>query len=154
MRNKKIIIGSDEVGFPLKVVIVKHLEGLGYEVNDLGTKDYCKIGAEVASEISNDRCERGILVCGSGMGMAIAANKFKGVYAAVCESVYAAKYSRIINNSNILALGHRILGDHMALEIVDTWLRTEFAEDYAPARQQILKDLFTGLQELEKQQYK
>lgn len=150
---KKIVMGADSIGVQLKDAVKEYLEQQGYEVKDFGVGTYYKVAADVAAEISEGRYERGILVCGSGMGMAITANKFKGVYAAVCESVYSARYSRIINNSNVLALGRRILGDHMALEMVDAWLTTEFVSNYAPERQNILRDLLAGLQGLEEKQF-
>ncbi len=131
MEDLKIAIGSDHAGFELKEKIVEYLTSNNYNFKDFGTFtpescDYPKIAQIVASEVSNKAFNRGILVCGSGIGMSIAANKFKGVKAALCWNSFTAKSSRTHNDSNILCLGQRVTEENLALEIVDLWLKSEF----------------------------
>ncbi len=125
-----IIIGSDHGGFKLKSEIVKHLQELGYEVSDLGcynteSCDYPIIAKAVAEKVLEEN-SRGILVCGTGIGVSIAANRFNGIRASHCTDTFTARMTRMHNNSNILCLGERITGVGLALDIVDIWLKTEF----------------------------
>lgn len=152
---KKIIIGSDKSGFTLKESIKEHLSCIGYEVSDVGTKDineplpYFKVAPIVAKAIQDKEFEKGILICGTGMGMSIVANKHKGVYAAVVESVYGAKKSRAINNANVLTLGGWIIAPELGLDIVDSFLNTEFTEGLEEWRQEFLKGAYKEVQEIE-----
>ena len=125
-----IIIGSDHGGFKLKSEIVKHLQELGYEVSDLGcynteSCDYPVIAKAVAEKVLEEN-SRGILVCGTGIGVSIAANRFNGIRASHCTDTFTARMTRMHNDSNILCLGERITGVGLALDIVDIWLNTEF----------------------------
>ena len=125
-----IIIGSDHGGFKLKSEIVKHLQELGYEVSDLGcynteSCDYPIIAKAVAEKVLEEN-SRGILVCGTGIGVSIAANRFNGIRASHCTDTFTARMTRMHNDSNILCLGERITGVGLALDIVDIWLNTEF----------------------------
>ncbi len=127
---EKIIVGSDHGGFNLKCEIVKHLKALGYEVSDLGcysteSCDYPIIAKAVAQEVLNTS-GKGILVCGTGIGVSITANRFDGIRASHCTDTFTARMTRMHNDSNILCLGERITGVGLALDIVDIWLRTEF----------------------------
>lgn len=127
-----IAIGSDHAGFNLKTEIVELLKKEGYEIKDLGTcdcnsVDYPDFGQAVAEAVSNGECEKGIIICGTGIGISIAANKVPGVRAALCTDSYMAKMSREHNDANVLALGARVIGSGLATDIVDTWLKTEFA---------------------------
>lgn len=127
---EKIIIGSDHGGFRLKNEIISYLQKLGYEVFDLGcysseSCDYPPIAKAVAKEVLKTD-GRGILVCGTGIGMSIAANRFDGIRASHCTDTFTARMTRMHNNSNILCLGERITGTGLALDIVDIWLKTEF----------------------------
>jgi ribose 5-phosphate isomerase B len=129
--SMKIMIGCDHGGYDLKQVVVKHLQQMDHQVEDIGTHsresvDYPQYATRVAHAVAEARFERGILICGSGIGMCITANRIPGVRAALVSEPYAAKLSRRHNNSNILCLGGRLLGDQLALEIVDVWLREEF----------------------------
>lgn len=129
--TEKIIIGSDHAGFQLKNKLIKHLEAKGYEIKDSGTYstdscDYPVIAKQTAHEIADGNYEKGILVCGTGIGMCIAANKVKGIRAAVVSDTCSAKMSRLHNDANILCLGERIVGEELAKDIVDVWLSTEF----------------------------
>ena len=126
----KIIIGSDHGGFNLKTTIVKHLESNGIEVVDLGCHspescDYPVVAQAVAKEVLATG-GRGILVCGTGIGVSIAANRFKGIRASHCTDTFTARMTRMHNDSNILCLGERITGSGLALDIVDIWLNTPF----------------------------
>ena len=126
----KIIIGSDHGGFNLKTSIVKHLVDNGIEVVDLGcyspeSCDYPVIAKAVAKEVLSTG-ERGILVCGTGIGVSIAANRFDGIRASHCTDTFTARMTRLHNDSNILCLGERITGVGLALDIVDIWINTPF----------------------------
>jgi len=127
-----IAIGSDHGGYNLKMEIIKHLEKNGYEVKDFGTSscdsvDYPDIALPVAKAVISGECEKGILVCGTGIGISIAANKVPGIRAALCTDSFMARLSREHNDANVLALGGRIIGTELALDIVDVWLKTEFS---------------------------
>lgn len=135
----KIAIGSDHAGFILKSEIVKFLTKNGYEFSDFGALtpdpvDYPEIGLKVAEAVANDEFDRGILVCGTGIGMCIVANKVPGVRAALCTDTFAARSSREHNDSNILVLGERVTGVGSALDVVKTWLSTVFPNDERHAR--------------------
>lgn len=127
----KIALASDHAGFELKEIIKDYLQTNGYKIKDFGTAtaesvDYPDFAVPAARAVASGECDRGILVCGSGQGMAISANKVKGIRAALCGELYSAKMSRLHNDSNVLALGGRIIGRDLAIEIVKTWLDTEF----------------------------
>ena len=151
----KIAVGSDKSGFYLKEGVKKYLIEKGYEVDDFGTRDfekgipYFEVAPVVAEKIQANEYERGILICGTGMGMAIVANKFKGVYAAVVESLYGAIKCRAINNANILTMGGWIIAENMALEIVDAFLATEFTQGLEEWRQEFLKNACKKVSEIE-----
>ena len=125
-----IIIGSDHGGFKLKTEIVKHLQELGYDVSDLGCYnnepcDYPVIAKAIAEKVLEEK-NKGILVCGTGIGVSIAANRYNGIRASHCTDTFTARMTRMHNDSNILCLGERITGIGLALDIVDIWLNTEF----------------------------
>lgn len=127
----KIGIGSDHGGYNLKREIADFLKKRGYEVIDFGTHgnesvDYPDFGLKVAEAVKSGECDRGIVICGTGLGISIAANKVPGIRAAVCTNSYMARMSREHNDANILALGERVVGLDLALDIVDTWLKAEF----------------------------
>lgn len=141
----KILIGSDKSGFVLKEGIKALLEEQGHEVRDMGTTDvekplrFVDVAPGVASAVSKGEAERAILICGTGMGMTQVASMHKGVFAACCESVYAAKMCRAVNNSNILCMGAWIVGYEMAVEMVKVFLETEHTQGLEPWRQEFLK---------------
>lgn len=127
----KIGIGSDHGGFELKEYIKEFLEEQKVEYVDYGTNsnesvDYPDFGRVVSEAVVNKEVDRGIVVCGTGIGISIAANKVKGIRCALCSDTYSAKMSRQHNNANVLALGGRVLGRDLAIEIVKTWLENEF----------------------------
>lgn len=126
-----IAIGCDHGGFELKGHIMEHLKEKGIEFKDYGTYseasvDYPDCAKPVCEAVQNGTAERGILICGTGIGISIAANKYKGIRAALCSDVYSAKMSKQHNNANIICLGGRVTGRELAFMIVDTWLETEF----------------------------
>ena len=126
-----IAIGSDHGGYALKQEIMKHLEDRGLEYIDFGTYsedscDYPQYGAAVGRAVADGSCERGILICGTGIGISISANKIRGVRAALCGDCFSAEMTRRHNDANIVALGARVVGPGLALKIVDTFLDTEF----------------------------
>lgn len=127
----KIAIASDHGGLDYKNKIKKHLITKGYDIIDEGTNsnescDYPDYAKKVGSLVVSGQVERGILVCGTGIGMSIAANKIKGIRAALCSDTFSAHATREHNDSNILCLGQRVIGESLALDIVDTWLNAEF----------------------------
>ena len=129
---KKIGIGSDHGGFNLKGKVIKLLNDLGYEVEDFGcyntdSVDYPDIAKAVCGAVVEEKCDGAILICGTGVGMSIAANKIKGIRCAHLTDTYSAAMAREHNNANVIAIGERITGEELAYCIVKTWLSAEFA---------------------------
>ena len=127
-----IAIGSDHGGYELKEKVKKHLEVMGLEVKDVGcygfeSVDYPVFGHAVAEAVANGECEKGIVICTTGIGISISANKVKGIRCALCSEALSAKMTRLHNNANVLAMGAAMVGDMQAMEIVDTFLNTEFS---------------------------
>lgn len=127
-----IALGSDHAGLPLKQEIMELLDQKGIEYKDFGTYtkdscDYAQFGQKAALAVTSGECDRGILCCGTGIGISLAANKVKGVRCVVCSDCFSAKMSREHNDANMLALGARVVGGELARMIVDIWLATEFA---------------------------
>lgn len=128
----KIAVAADHAGFPLKEEAKKHLETEGFSIQDFGTfndeaVDYPDFAAEVAKAVQQGECTHGILFCGTGIGVAITANKFKGIRAASCTDCYTAACAREHNDANILTLGARVTGAGLAMKIISAFLRTPFA---------------------------
>lgn len=128
---QKIIIASDHGGFNLKTQIFDRLKKEGYDIEDYGcysteSCDYPVYAKKVAEAVSDNDNIKGILVCGTGIGMSIAANKIKGIRASLCTDTFSARMTRMHNDSNILCLGERVIGTGLASDIVDTWLNTKF----------------------------
>lgn len=131
MENLRIAIGSDHGGYEYKEQIVSHLKEKGYECVDVGTYstdscDYPVIARAVTTKITTGEADRGILICGTGIGMSIVANKVNGIRAALCGDTFSARASRAHNNSNVLCLGERVIGINLAMDIVDIWLESKF----------------------------
>jgi len=127
----KIAIGSDHAGFDLRQALIAHLEEAGHEVLDLGTPtkestDYPVYGAKVARAVVGGEAERGVAICGTGVGISIAANKVHGVRAVCCSEPYSAVMSRRHNDTNVLCMGGRVVGDELAVMILDQWLAASF----------------------------
>lgn len=128
----KIAIGCDHGGLQLKNIIIQDLKENGYEVHDFGTYttescDYPDYAALVAKAVASGQYSRGIVICGTGIGVSICANKFKGIRCALCHDVFSARATREHNDANMLALGQRVIGSGLALEILHTWLKAEYA---------------------------
>ena len=127
-----IALGSDSAGYELKQEIIKHLKERNLEYKDYGSYDlasvdYPEYAKKVCKAINDGECERGILVCGTGIGISITANKIKGIRAAVCTDCFMAEATRLHNDANVLALGGRVVGVGLALKILDTFLDTPFS---------------------------
>lgn len=127
-----VAIGSDHGGYDLKELVIRHLEEKGVDVNDMGcydrnSCDYPVYGKAVANAVADGSCDRGIVICTTGIGISITANKVKGVRAALCADAFSAKMTRRHNDANVLAMGAGIVGPNLALEIVDTFLNTGFS---------------------------
>jgi ribose 5-phosphate isomerase B len=138
----KIAIGCDNLALELKTKVMKQLTDKGIEYKDFGTYtadpvDYPDIGVQVAKAVAAGEFNRGILICGTGIGMAITANKVKGCYAAVCHDIYSTERSILSNNANIMCMGALVIGPATAAALVDKWLSLEFKE--SPSRKKIDK---------------
>ena len=134
-----IALGCDQGGYELMQEVKKHLEARGLEYKDFGTyssasADYPIYGKLVAHAVADGECEKGILICGTGIGISITANKIKGIRAALCHDVFSAEATRLHNDANILAMGGRIVGPGLALMIVDKFLDTPFSNEERHAR--------------------
>lgn len=144
----KIAIGNDHTAVDLKNHIKQYLEGQGHELVNFGTDstdrcDYPLYGKAVAEEVAKGKCERGILICGTGIGISLAANKVKGIRAAVCSEPYSAQLTRLHNDANIIAFGARVVGVGMAELIVDAFVSTE----YEGGRHQKRVDMIAAIEE-------
>ncbi|MTM52048.1 ribose 5-phosphate isomerase B [Turicibacter sanguinis] len=140
-------LGSDHGGYNLKEEIKKHLESKGIECVDFGTEngvdsvDYPIYGEKVAKAVVSKDVDYGILCCGTGIGISLAANKVKGIRCAVVSDTFSAKMSKAHNNANMLSLGERVIGKGLALEIVDAWINTEFEGERHLRRVNMLNDI-------------
>lgn len=133
----KIVLGADGFGDDLKQSVIAHLESKGVDVEDVGTEKYFDVAGKVARRVQADlEGTKGMLFCGTGMGVGIVANKFSNVWAATCENEFAARCSRAINDSNVLALGGKVTSPDEANRIVDAWLEQEFQKPPCAAGEQ------------------
>lgn len=128
----KIVIGCDHAGYNIKNAVKKHIEEKGYEVIDVGTNSsdschYPVYASAACQKILDGECELGILICGTGIGMSMAANKHKGIRAACCSDVFSARLTREHNDANVLCFGQRVVGIGLALDLVDAFLEAEYA---------------------------
>ncbi|MBQ3662984.1 MAG: RpiB/LacA/LacB family sugar-phosphate isomerase [Clostridia bacterium] len=131
----KIAIGSDKSGFAVKEAVKAYLTEAGISFDDLGTVDlndvhpYYRVASDVAPKVQDGTYEKAVLICGTGAGMSVVANKFKCVHAVACEGIYSAKMARAINNANVLCMGGWIVGPEMGIEMVRTFLNTAWCQD-------------------------
>ncbi len=149
-RKDPVIIGCDHAAYPLKEIVREFLVGIEIEVEDAGTNseesvDYPDFGARVARGVSTGKFTRGVLLCGSGIGMSMVANRFPHVRAALCNDLFSAVMCRKHNDANVLVLGGRVLGETLALEIVKAWLET----DFEGGRHQSRLDKFDSLENMQ-----
>ena len=155
----RVIIGSNKSGFTLKEAIKAHLLEQGHEVEDGGTLDldhvkpYFVTASAVAPRVASGEFTRGILICGTGAGMAIVANKYKGVYAMPCGDPYDARMCRAVNDANIMTMGGWKIAPELGIEMVELFLSTEFTQGLEPWRQEFLKGAKVKVGELEKEIY-
>ena len=141
-----IAIGSDHGGFDLKQAVVKYLEDKGIPYQDAGCHskascDYPVFGHAVAKAVAEGKCEKGIVICTTGIGISMAANKVPGIRCALCSDTFSAKMTRLHNDANVLALGGGIVGQNLALDIVETFLNTEFSGEERHCNRVALIDL-------------
>ncbi len=141
-----IAIGADEAALDLKNLIKEHLEKLGITVMDFGVYDsnavpYPDIAVAVATSIADHRYDRGLLFCGTGLGMAITANKVPGVRAATCHDTYSAERARKSNDAQILTMGSRVIGPELAKTVVDAWLKSEFQGGGSTPKVELIKEI-------------
>ncbi len=130
----KIAIGCDHGALALKKILVEHLKSKGYEVADFGTHtpdscDYPEFAAQAARAVASGECEKGIVLCTTGIGVSISANKIDGIRCALLSDLWSARMTRLHNDTNMMALGAGVVGTNLALEIADTWLETPFSAD-------------------------
>lgn len=141
-----IAIGCDHAGYKLKEFIINSLSEKGYEFKDMGCNgercDYPNIAEAVCKEITSGNCEKGILICGTGIGMSIAANKIKGIRASLCSDSYSTKYTRLHNDANVMCMGARVIASGLAEELAEIFLTTNFEG----GRHQHRIDLITSLE--------
>ena len=142
----KIAIGSDHAGYEAKEMIKEHLQKKGYELEDMGchgtdSVHYPIYGAAVAGAVCAGKAERGVLICGTGIGMSITANKFPGIRATLCHDEFTASASREHNDANILVMGARVLEPEMMKTITDIWFSTEFGGDRHQTRLNLISDI-------------
>ena len=146
---KKIVLGADHGGYELKNAIKAHLEAKGFETIDVGTNssescDYPVFASKLCQKLQNGEADLGILVCGTGIGMSMAANKHKGIRAACCSDTFSARLTRLHNNANVLCLGARVLGAGLALDLVDNFVGAEFEGDRHIKRLSLIEDIENG----------
>lgn len=155
----KLAIGSDKSGFALKEAIKAYLQSENIAVDDLGTTDldhvkpYYVVASTVAPLIQNGTYDRAILICGTGAGVSIVSNKYKGVYAVACESLYAAKMCRAINDANIMCMGGWLIAPEMGIEMTKAFLGTDFLQDLEEWRKEWLTNAKREVQNLEDKIY-
>jgi len=147
---KPIAIGADDAAVELKAQIIQHLEGKGIPVKDYGVFNndpmlYPDIALEVAQAVADGKHERGILMCGTGIGVCITANKVPGIRAAVCHDVYSAERSRMSNDCQIMTLGARVIAPELAKSLVDVWLRSEFQAGRSGPKVERIKEIEKSL---------
>ena len=151
----KIAIGSDKSGFSAKEAVKAWLTEQGMDFDDLGTVDlndvhpYYQVASEVAPLVQNGTYDRAVLICGTGAGMCVVSNKFKGVSAVACEGVYSAKMARAINNAQILCMGGWIVGPEMAVEMTRTFLETDWCQDLEDWRAENMHKFAAKVREIE-----
>ena len=149
MENKRIIMGSDHAGFGLKLKVKAHLEARGFEVADVGTHtpescNYTIYADALCKAIAAGEADLGILVCGTGVGMSMAANKHKGIRAACCENTFSARMTRMHNDANVLCIGERVMGYGLACDMADLFVDTPFEGGRHQARVDDLNALDAG----------
>lgn len=156
----KVVVSNDKSGYSLKEAALEMLKEGGHEVIDLGTNlpeeslGHPIAAQRVAESIQSGQAERGLLFCGTGMGVSLAANKYKGIKAGVCESVFTAKYCRMINDCNVLCTGAYIIGNYMGKEMIKAFMSTDFCEGFEESRAANLKNMDNIISEFEQKNFR
>jgi len=156
----KVGIACDFSGFNLKEAVIKSLLSAGYDVQDFGQCQpadhvlYFEAATALAKALQSGACERGIVICGTGAGVSLIINKFKGIYCVACESVYTAQKTSLINNANVLAMGEKVVSHEMACEMAREWLSGIWCEGFEEQRRKNNERGFAVLQEIENQNFK
>ncbi len=156
----KVAIAGEVCSYPLMKLVKEHLIAKGYEVLDLGMTDekepkvFYETAPRVARTIQNGEAERGILMCGTGMGVCICANKFKGIYAGLAESATTGELHYVINRTNVICMGKWIVGEKVALDIVDRWLNATIGQGFNEERKRVQADGFQKIKEIEDENFK
>lgn len=151
----KVVIASDMAGFKLKEAVKAHLIEVGHEVTDVGMQDedhkmmYVDAAVNMAEAVQSGSYDKGIIFCGTGAGVSIVVNKFKGIYCVACESLFTGPNSAIINNANVLAMGGRVVGPENACAIADAYLAKTFCEGMEPATKERITGLYKQVLEVE-----
>lgn len=148
----KVVMGADPLSYDLKEAVKQHLQKNGIEVKDLTPTDdvdYFSVGEEVGKQVASGEYKRGFIFCGTGMGVNIVANKYQGVYSALCESIETARLSRIINNANILAMGGIIITPYLGKQMADTFMKTPFSKGFSEAEPGFLTQALSGVKTTE-----
>lgn len=157
---KRVVISCESSSFALKEAVKEHLEKIGYEVTDLGQqKDgepvlYYVAAERIAKALQSGEFERGVVFCGTGAGVSMIANKYRGVYCVACESVFTAEKISLINNANLLAMGARVVSHDMACEMAEKFLAGKWCDGFAPERRKNNENGYRMLQELEEKFYR
>lgn len=152
---EKILIGSDKSGFSLKEAVAAYLTEKGYEVEDCGTKSmdagipYYEVASGAAQRVQSKEAAKAILICGTGAGMAVVANKYEGVYAVACESLYSAEKARAINNANVMTMGGWLVAENMGCQMAEKFLTTSFTENLEEWRKEFLKNAIIKVADIE-----
>lgn len=155
----KVVIASDFSGYRLKEAVKEHICSLGYEVEDVGAQSqedetmYFQAAENLARCIQEKRAERGIVICGTGGGISLIANKFKGVYAVACESIYTAEKTALINNANVLAMGEKVVSYAMGCEMAEKWLAARWCQGFASERRKNNERGYQKLKDIEEENY-
>ena len=156
----KLIMASDYSGFLLKEAVRKYLVEKGHQVDDVGQRapeervPYVDATVNLVKQFQTGKYDKGILVCGTGAGVSIVANKFKGIYCVACESIYTASRIPVINNANVMSMGINVVGPDNACRMADAFLEQSFCKGFDPDRTQWLTTLYGKVQEVEKQNFK
>jgi len=156
----KVAIASDFSGFELKEAVRKHLLAEGHDVQDVGQKTaaeqvlYFDASAALAKTVQSRSADRGIVICGTGAGVSLIANKFKGVYCVACESMFTAQRTSLINNANVLAMGQKVVTAEMACEMASAWLKGVWCDGFEQQRRLNNERGFAALQEIETENFK
>ena len=156
----KVIVSCENAGYPLKEIVKEHLLAEGHEVIDVGRKTeeesvfYPAAAAAAAKALQDKVAEKCILICGTGAGVSIVANKFKGVYCVACESLFTANKIPFVNNANVLAMGRNVVGPDNACAMVDAFMNNSFAKDASEARRAQLQGFFDDVLKIENENFK